>query len=188
MNGLWVLIVALCTEPLFAQVEAPPDFENPPQIELPTDFDPGATPEDEDDNEEEEAAAAAVAIAAALCYGVFLLGTIAVGIFIIYLLYTCFQRIPPQHRLMEPAMVWLMLIPLFNIVWQFFVFIRLSRSFQQYFASKGRTDVGDCGEALGLWGLILNLIGCFPVGVVLLIIYLVKVTSLKKQIPVGAVA
>jgi hypothetical protein len=162
-----------------AQVEAQPDAAELPQIDLQADFPQEMTPE-------EQAAAQAFFVTAVLCYGAFILLVFAVNIFVIYLLYTCFQRIPLQYRLMEPGMVWLLLIPLFNIVWVFFVLIRLSRSYQGYFAAQGRTDVGDCGEALGLWALILHFL-CFPVGLVLLIIYLVKVIGLKNQIPVGAV-
>jgi hypothetical protein len=166
---------------LLAQVEAEQaqtDVQDPPDIQLPTDFSNEPPPE-----------VSGAAIAGALaCYGVFFLILLAVYLFVVYLLYTCYQRIPAQYRLMEPGQVWLMLIPLFHIVWQFFVVIRLSRSFQQYFAAKGRTDVGDCGESIGLWGMIFNLIGCAPVGFILWIIYLVKVTGLKNQIPEGATA
>ena len=40
---------------------------------------------------------------------------------------------------MEPAMVFLLLIPCFGLVWNFFLYPRLSRSFQKYFQSVGDT-------------------------------------------------
>ena len=39
---------------------------------------------------------------------------------IILFLQSCYNRIPAEHRKMEPAMVWLLLIPIFSLVWIFF--------------------------------------------------------------------
>ncbi len=135
--------------------------------------------------------------------GIFLLfivlAILAVYIVILYLLFSCYQRIPAQHRQMEPWQVWLLLIPFFNIVWNFFVFPRLAKSYQSYFAEQGRTDVGDCGEQIGLWyailgaaGLVAGFVPCLgPIvgltSLILLIIFLVKALTLKGQIPLGAV-
>jgi hypothetical protein len=136
------------------------------------------------------------------------IGTIvglAIAIFINYLLYDAFRRVPQPFRLMEPGMVWLLLIPCFNIIWNFWVFPKLSDSMKAYFDSVNRTDVGDCGRQLGMFycfmtiaPLVLCLPSCIPMigmlfsclsslcslgSLVLLILYLVKVTGLKKQIP-----
>ena len=83
--------------------------------------------------------------------GVVALVSLAIGIVILYLIFSCYQRIPERHRQMEPWQVWLTLIPIFGIVWIFFVFPKLGKSYQSYFAEQGRTDVGDCGEKVGLW-------------------------------------
>jgi len=120
-----------------------------------------------------------------------LLIVLVVYIVVCYLVFSCFQRIPSQHRQMEPWQAWLLLIPLFNIVWNFFVFPGLARSYQSYFAERGRTDVGDCGEKIGLWFAICcvaSYIPCLnyvagPASLVLLIIFLVKALNLKGQIP-----
>ena len=116
---------------------------------------------------------------------------LAIAILLLYLVYSCYQRIPPQHRQMEPWQVWLLLIPLFNLIWNFFVYPKLAKSFQSYFAEQGRTDVGDCGEQLGLWYAIcaaLCAIPCVnyiagPAALVLWIIFIVKAMGLKGQIP-----
>jgi hypothetical protein len=79
-------------------------------------------------------------------------------------------------------MVWLLMIPCFSLVWNFFVFQQLADSYKAYFASIGRTDVGDCGKGIGL-GYAICAIFCGPAALVLLIIYLVKVMDLKSQIP-----
>jgi hypothetical protein len=131
-------------------------------------------------------------------YIAFIIGAVVVGlaiaIVIAVLLAGCYSRIPQQYRDMEPGMVYLMLIPCLNIVWVFFVTLRLSTSFQKYFAAHGRTEVGDCGYQLGLWYSICtvaSIVPCVnyvagPAALVLLIIYLVKVMGLKNQIPLGA--
>jgi hypothetical protein len=119
---------------------------------------------------------------------------LAIAVWISYFPYTCYDRIPPPHRKLQPWQVWLMLIPLFGIIWQFFVYPRLGQSFRSYFRERGRTDLGDCGEQLGLWvaicgtaGLIPYIGGCFSiVALVLLIIFLVKASNLKAQIPMWA--
>ncbi len=130
--------------------------------------------------------------------GIGLVISLAIGVVVCLILSSCFARIPREHRKMEPAMVWLLLIPLVNLVWSFFVYPRLSESFQSYFTSAGRADVGDCGWKLGMAycvcmavGVVAGLIPCvggciaLPVslaGLVLLVIFLVKVSGLKKQI------
>jgi hypothetical protein len=96
---------------------------------------------------------------------------------------------------MEPGKVWLMMIPFFNLYWVFPVFLGLSESYQAAFAARGRTDVGDCGRQLALWYCIsvaafivpcLNYIAG-PAALVLLIIYLSKMSEFKKQLLGGAV-
>jgi hypothetical protein len=116
---------------------------------------------------------------------------LAIHIVICYLLSSCFRRIPAQHRKMEPGLAWLLLIPCFQLVWNFFVCPRLSESYLSYFLAQGRTDVGDCGRNLGMAYAICSACALVPyVGIlpglaalVLLIIYLVKALELRGQIP-----
>ena len=115
-----------------------------------------------------------------------------INVVICLLLSGCFRRVPKQFRQMEPGMVWLLLIPCFNIVWNFFVFLKLPASYQAYFSSIGRTDVGDSGRGLGLAYAICVAVSLVPcvgyvaagAALVLLILFLVKAISLKKQIAV----
>ncbi len=87
-------------------------------------------------------------------------------------------------------MVWLLLIPCFNIVWNFLVFPKVSESYSIYFAVQGRNDVGDAAGGIGLAYAIsfaCLLIPCVNyvaalAAFVLLIIYLVKITGLKNQV------
>jgi hypothetical protein len=123
--------------------------------------------------------------------GISILVAIAINVLICYLLQRCYDRIPPQFRKQQPGMVWLLLIPCFHIVWNFFVFPPLSKSFKAYFDSIDRTDVGDCQESIGLaYSVcaavsIIPYVGCLTgiASLVLLIIYLIKTNDLKNQIP-----
>jgi len=136
----------------------------------------------------------AVGILAALGVFLFVILLIALGvaILIIVLLSGCLKVLPQEYREMQPGMVWLLLIPLFNLVWMFFVYIRIPKSFQRYFAAQGRTEFGDCGEQLGLWTAICAVVSIIPIPVlnmlvslaslVLLILFLVKVVGLKKYV------
>jgi hypothetical protein len=141
--------------------------------------------------EGEEIPTAAVMAAAIIVMLIVLALSIAVMAVVAYMLYLCYSRIPAPHRQMEPTKVFLLLIPCFNLVWNFYVYPGLAKSYQSYFRSVGRTDVGDCGEKLGLWFSIamacsivplLNYIAG-PIALVLLIIFLIKAFELRKQIP-----
>lgn len=120
---------------------------------------------------------------------------VAIAIFVLYLLFSWQKRVPAAHRAIEPVMIWLLLIPCVNLVWNFFVFQRIPISFKRYFDSVGDTSVGDCGEKLGLYYSI-AVICCMipllnflagPASLILLIMFLLKINELKKKIPVDAV-
>jgi hypothetical protein len=128
--------------------------------------------------------------------GISLLIMFAISIVICAMLYVAQKRVPPEHQQIEPLTIWLLLIPIFNLVWNFFVFRKIPQSYRSYFNSQGRTDVGDCGEQIGLWYSICmvgSIIPCLnyvagPAALVLLIIFLVKIYGLRGQIPEAAVA
>jgi len=118
----------------------------------------------------------------------------AVNIVLIFLLYNDFTHIPRGFRKLEPSLVWLLLIPCFNLVWNFFVFPRMSDSFKAYFDSIGDTSVGNCGRDLGLGYAICSaasmipFVGCLTgiASLALFIIFLVKANELKNRIPMTA--
>ena len=131
---------------------------------------------------------------AGLACGVLLIGFlvgVAILVAIILLLSSFLKRVPETHRKMQPGMVWLLVIPLFNIVWNFFVYRAISESYESYFASHGRSEFGDCGKTIGLVYSIccclciipfLNLLAG-PAALILWIIYVIKLIGLKNQIP-----
>jgi hypothetical protein len=110
---------------------------------------------------------------------------------ICYFVSLMFQRIPAQYREMDPAQVWLLMIPLFNIVWNFFVFPKLSRSYKAYLESMGDTSAGDCEATLAMAycivaaPYIIPCVNCFTglAALVIVIIYLIKIDGLKAKFP-----
>jgi hypothetical protein len=112
---------------------------------------------------------------------------IAVAIFYILTIQKALNLVGERHRKMEPGMVWLMLIPLFNLVWHFFVVKNVSESIKSWAAENGQS-VGDAGYTIGLVACIANCCGLIPLvnvlagpaGLVCFIIWWVKVAGFNK--------
>lgn len=118
---------------------------------------------------------------------------LAIALFIAYLLYDAERKLPEPYREIAPPLIFLLVVPILNLVWLFFVVIKVSQSFQKYFAAQQRTDVGDCGFNLGLAWAVTAVCSLLPVigmlsaiaSLVLMVMYLVKVTQLKGMIGPG---
>lgn len=116
--------------------------------------------------------------------------------FVCWLLSGWVKRIPPEHRKIEPGKVWLLMIPLFHLVWNFFVYPPIALSFDSYFKARGETVESPLKLAKMLcWvaaaGFIGGLIPCLGVivgplcglgALVLLIMVLVKFNDLRNRI------
>ncbi len=120
---------------------------------------------------------------------------LAVFGFVCWLLQGWIARIPKEHRKVEPGQVWLLLIPLFNLYWNFRVFPPAAESFDSYFKSRNETVESPLQLAkLFCWVSVACLAAFIPclgmiVGpiaglgsLVLLIVVLVKFSSLKDKI------
>lgn len=127
----------------------------------------------------------------ALGYGGCCGGGLLVQLVICWFLYRCYEAVPARHRRMDSSLVWLAMIPFFHLIWNFFVFPRLSDSLCDTFGELGRgPEVGDCGRSLGIWFCVCAVGGfvpCLqwvaaPAALVLAILYLVKVLELKGRI------
>jgi hypothetical protein len=86
---------------------------------------------------------------------------LVVAIFYFLTLQTALTRVCPRNRLMEPGLVWLGLIPLFNIIWSFFIAIWVTDSLRNEFRDQRRDDGTDYGKGIGLANAILGAI-MFP--------------------------
>lgn len=116
--------------------------------------------------------------------------------FILYLvsMQKALSRVAPERREMSPGLVWLMLIPLFGIVWHFFIVGKICASFKKEFAARGVTGEDNYGYPIGLTMCILVCCSIIPVlgiltglaGFVLWIIWWVKVAGYSAKLAAPA--
>jgi len=133
---------------------------------------------------------------AGYAFGLLIGGLIGIAIILIpaifYLLtmQKALNRCAPESRAMQPGMVWLMLIPLFNLVWHFFVVLNMAKSLEAEFGRRGLSIEPEPGKTLGLTMCILTCCGIIPfLGIlcslgafICWIIYWVKIAGFSAQI------
>nr|WP_294858326.1 hypothetical protein [uncultured Fluviicola sp.] len=98
----------------------------------------------------------------------------------------------PINRQIPPGNVWLMFIPLFNIVYGFIMYPKISETLKREFEYRGAPQSGDYLKALGMVMPILNVVGLIPVqaikgiiglgNLVMMIIYWVKAAEMKNKL------
>ena len=124
---------------------------------------------------------------------IFILVAICVlpGIFYLITLQNTLKEVSPENRKMNPGQVWLLLIPLFNIVWQFVIVNRIADSLKNEFIKRNiLIDEDRPGYSIGLAYCILGCCSCIPVlsiltsiaGLVCWIIYWVKISDYKRKL------
>ena len=108
-----------------------------------------------------------------------------VSIFFIITLQNTLKAIAPQNRQMPPENVWLLLIPVFNIVWNFIVVARIADSIKAELAMRGTPTDERPTYGIGLACCILSLCGIIPgvsvAALICFIIYWVKVNEFKNK-------
>lgn len=117
------------------------------------------------------------------------------GIFYTLTLQRALSRCAPETRAMEPGLVWLLYIPVFNLIWSFIVVNRISTSLRAEFQRRGIAGV-DTGRELGLAMSILACLGIIPIvgilaalaGIVCWIMYWAKIAGLSGQLVLPAPA
>lgn len=133
--------------------------------------------------------------------GVFLLIFLIPAIFFLLTQQNTLKAIQPQNRTMSPGEVWLQLIPLFNIVWQFVVVSRISESLRRELNSENRFSFEGSDTPhymsnekptyqIGTAFCILNCCGIIPVlgtiariaGIICWIVYWIKLAEYKNQV------
>ena len=116
--------------------------------------------------------------------------------FIFYLLtlQKALNRCAPENRAMAPGLVWLMFIPLFNMIWHFIVVINIAKSLGAEFQKRGIAEEPKPGQTVGMVMCILNVCGIIPLlgilcslgALVCWIIYWVKIAGFSAKIAVPA--
>ena len=132
-------------------------------------------------------------------FGALFLFLLAINVAVCLFLSSCFKRIPEEHRKLKPGLVWLLMIPCFTIVWNFFVYPALAASYTAAFESQGSNSHGDCGRTLSLVycilaaaSVVVGFLPCVgsascilsPAALILWILILIKAGSLKSQLSV----
>jgi hypothetical protein len=115
-------------------------------------------------------------------------------VFYLLTLQRALNRCTPQNRAMTPGLVWLMLIPLFNIIWHFFVVINIAKSLGAEFQKRGIAEEPNPGQKLGMVMCILNVceiipflhIFCFLGTLVCWIMYWMKIAGFSNKLTAPA--
>lgn len=123
---------------------------------------------------------------------IILSGAIVVVVFYLKNLQDMLRECDPSNLQLPPGNVWLMFIPLFNIVYGFIMYPKISESLRREFEYRGAPQPGDYLKALGMVMPILNVAGLIPVqaikgviglgSLVVLIIYWVKAAEMKNKL------
>ena len=101
-------------------------------------------------NQNDAAMNAAAAKIIFIVAGISLVIGLIVAIFYLLTLQKALNRCAPENRAMAPGLVWLMLIPLFNLVWHFFVVLNIAKSFDAEFQKRGMSEPAMPGKTIGL--------------------------------------
>lgn len=140
---------------------------------------------------DEEAAMIIGIVGAALAIGCVV--GLVIKCVILYLVHNAYKVVPAEFRMLEPGHIWLLLIPCFPVVWNFFVYQRIPESFRRCLEARGQTQYGDCGQQLGLalsvcacCSIVPYIGGLFAIAhLVLLIVLIVKMYELKRVVEQG---
>jgi hypothetical protein len=108
---------------------------------------------------------------------------LTVAVFHLITLYQAFSRVSPRNRTMEPAMIFLVFIPFFGFVWNFFIVMRLAESLREEFRDRGlRTSGESFGYGAGLTFAIAQCVCCFPVGIVAQIMHIMQIRKYLQHL------
>ena len=111
-------------------------------------------------------------------------------VFYILTLQKTLNKCSPENRAMQPGMIWLLLVPLVNIVWSFFVVINMAKSLGAEFQKRGIAEEAEPGKKLGMIMCVLFCCGIIPIlgmicslgGLVCWILYWLKIVEFSKKL------
>ena len=129
--------------------------------------------------------------------GLFMLILIFIGImmiptiFYILTLQKTLNRCAPENRAMPPENVWLLLIPIFSMIWQFIVVGNIAKSLAAEFKSREmQVEEIEPGKSIGMAYCILNVCAIIPflgflcaiAGLICWILYWVKIDGYSSKL------
>ncbi|HCA43702.1 MAG TPA: hypothetical protein DEP28_10680 [Bacteroidetes bacterium] len=114
-----------------------------------------------------------------------------IAIFVLFLntLYDTLKNVQIENRKISPGEVWITLTPLFGLIWQFIMVIRISESLKLEFQERGiKINEQKPGYSVGICYCILCCFTMFPIigilatigGIVFMIKYWVKINNYNK--------
>ncbi len=115
------------------------------------------------------------------------------AIFYLLTLQKALNRCAPESRAMSPGLVWLMFIPLFNMVWHFIIVSNISKSLHSEFVKRNLQEDPNPGQGIGLAMCILQVVSIIPIvgfftGIacfICWIIYWVKIAGFSAKLQVS---
>jgi hypothetical protein len=123
---------------------------------------------------------------------IFLFFAVAILVAVFYLLnlQNLLKEIDQKNRLVEPGNVWLMFIPLFNVIYPFILYPKIADSVRNEYQARGIKKAGDFSRGIGVAMPILTLCGYIPIigglaglaNFVLFIIFWVKTAEYKNEL------
>lgn len=131
-----------------------------------------------------------ILIVVAVIFGISLIPMI----FFLLTMQNTLNAISFENRKMEPGLVWLSLIPLFGLVWQFIIVDRMAGSLQAEFAKREMAiEEARPGNSIGLAYCILFCCSLIPfvgyitsiAGLICWIIYWIRINDYKNRLLAG---
>ena len=116
-----------------------------------------------------------VRVVAGMFFIVVFLALLVLNIFYILTLYRALNKCSASSRTIEPGLVWLLLIPLFNLVWHFFVVLGLAKSLGNEFRARNAPNIDlEMGKSIGIAMCVCRVCVFIPIlGILALLAYLV---------------
>jgi hypothetical protein len=120
-----------------------------------------------------------------------LAGFLVIAIFYLQTLSNALRKCSMMSRTMQPGMVWLLLVPFFNIIWQFFVVLALAQSLGNESRARNILSVEpEPGKSIGIAMCICSVCGIIPIlgilaalaNLVLWIIYWSKIAEFSRML------
>ncbi|MDG1333303.1 MAG: hypothetical protein P8P74_13290 [Crocinitomicaceae bacterium] len=119
-----------------------------------------------------------------------IIGAIVLNVLYLLNLQNTMKQVGEPRRQVPPANVWLMFIPLFNIIYPFILYPKICDSVKAEYVHRGLPMQGDFARSIGVTMPILTLVGIVPVigplaslaGFVLFIIFWSKTAGFKNYL------
>lgn len=114
-------------------------------------------------------------------------------IFYLLSLQRALGKCSPENRALTPGLVWLLLIPVFSLIWNFIVVVKISQSLEAEFRSRNIPGQNSPGLGVGLAMCSLSFVAFIPwvgflaaiAGFVCWIVYWVRISGYSSRLGPG---